>query len=240
VNQTSVRRTWAGLGLTTLAIVGVVGCETAKSSNPLSPSIAGPIPGVTISAPRPLEPGPGSEVDATRQPITLLLENATSTGVRPLNYLVEIATDVQFTSKVFTREGITPGAEGRTSIRMPDALAADRTYYWRARAQDGANTGPYSAPANFLVYTPIVLDVPVPVSPISGQTISGSQPTFVFRNAARSGPVGAVRYTVQVAAAETFAAVLGQFDVAAQPSQEKVVGGITGAGSTTYIGRVRA
>ena len=32
-------------------------CETSKSANPLSPSVAGPIPGVEISAPKPLEPG---------------------------------------------------------------------------------------------------------------------------------------------------------------------------------------
>ena len=40
----------AGLGLT------VMGCEQVKSANPLSPSIAGPIPGVNITAPQSLEP----------------------------------------------------------------------------------------------------------------------------------------------------------------------------------------
>ena len=34
---------------------------------------------------------------------------------------------------------------GRTSVRIPDKLQKDRTYFWRARAQDGANTGPLSA-----------------------------------------------------------------------------------------------
>ena len=43
--------------LATLALcVAVGGCEANKSRNPLSPTVAGPIAGVTITAPKPLEP----------------------------------------------------------------------------------------------------------------------------------------------------------------------------------------
>ena len=43
--------------LATLALcVVAVGCEANKSRNPLSPTVAGPIAGVTITAPKPLEP----------------------------------------------------------------------------------------------------------------------------------------------------------------------------------------
>jgi uncharacterized phage protein (TIGR02218 family) len=38
------------------------GCEQAKSANPLSPSIAGPIPGVNISAPSLLEPAQNASI----------------------------------------------------------------------------------------------------------------------------------------------------------------------------------
>jgi hypothetical protein len=34
-------------------------------------------------------------------------------------------------------------------MRLPDALATGRSYYWRARADDGANASPYSPAANF-------------------------------------------------------------------------------------------
>ena len=80
--------------------------------------------------------------------MTLLIENAGSNGVRPLTYSFDIATDAGFSNKVFSRDGIAQGDGGRTSLRMSDALATGHTYYWRARAQDGANTGPYATPTS--------------------------------------------------------------------------------------------
>jgi hypothetical protein len=38
-----------------------------------------------------------------------------------------VAADADFNTKVATREGIEPGSDGKTSYRLPDALAADRT-----------------------------------------------------------------------------------------------------------------
>ena len=40
----------------------LAGCEAQKSSNPLSPSVAGPIPGVNITAPKLVEPAQGFKV----------------------------------------------------------------------------------------------------------------------------------------------------------------------------------
>jgi hypothetical protein len=51
-------------------------CQQSKSANPLSPDVAGPIPGVTITAPRNLEPFVGQQIEATQQPLTFLIENA--------------------------------------------------------------------------------------------------------------------------------------------------------------------
>src|ERR1035437_1293395 len=59
------------------------GCETTKSSNPLSPTIAGPIPGVVITAPKLLLPTAGQRIAVTEQPVTLTIENPTTTGVGP-------------------------------------------------------------------------------------------------------------------------------------------------------------
>ena len=46
-------------------LLTLVGCEAQKSENPLSPSVAGPIPGVEITAPGLLEPSMGT---STRTP----------------------------------------------------------------------------------------------------------------------------------------------------------------------------
>src|SRR5216684_545204 len=137
-----------------------LGCQVSKSSNPLSAFVAGPIPGVSISTPKPLDPTGGAKIAVDKQPLTLVVENASTSGVRPLSYAFEVATDAGFTNKVFVRDAIAPGSGGRTSLRLPDPLATGRGYYWRARAQDGANASEFSAGANFNVFTPIVIDVP--------------------------------------------------------------------------------
>jgi hypothetical protein len=180
-------------------------CEATKSSNPLSPSVAGPIPGVEITAPKALEPTNGTKIPVDKQPITLLIENASSNGVRPLAYVFEVATDANFTNKVFTRDQIAPGEGGRTSLRLPDALATGRTYYWRARAEDGANTGLNASATTFDVFTPIVIQAPGLISPATNATVSGLRPEFRISNAPRSGPVGAISYLIEISDSFTFA-----------------------------------
>jgi hypothetical protein len=187
-----------------VAAVAAWGCEAAKSSNPLSPSVAGPIPGVDITAPKVLEPPSGMKIAVDKQPVTLLIENASTNGVRPLWYLFEIATDANFSNKVFSRDSVTPGDAGRTSVRLPDPLATGRTYFWRARAQDGANTGSFSPATSFDVYTPIVINEPGLIAPAPNATVSGLRPQFVIANAPRSGPVGAINYLIEIADSAAF------------------------------------
>src|SRR5690606_10271824 len=111
----------------------------------------------------------------------------------------------QFKTIVFERGKVALGQNGRTTLRLPDSLASDRTYYWRSRALDGANTGPWSEPVKFKIFTPAIIEAPVPVSPTDGRTVGSNRPTFVLRNAPRSGPVGRITYRVQVSRSQTFA-----------------------------------
>src|SRR4051812_39682799 len=184
------------------AVVGALlsgACEAKKSSNPLSPTVAGPIPGVEITVPIPLEPQSGSRIPVEKQPITFLIQNAGTSGVRPLSYTFEIAVDAEFTTKVFTRENVAPGPDGRTSLRMADALATGHTYYWRARAEDGANTGGAAPGARFDIYTPIVIDAPPLISPATNITVPTTKPDFRIEYAPRNGPVGAISYLIEIA-----------------------------------------
>jgi hypothetical protein len=190
--------------LAVVAALAAGACSAAKSSNPLTPTVAGPIPGVSITAPRVMQPSIGSKISADQQPITLTVGNASTSGVRPLSYVFDVAADAGFTNKVFTREGIVPGDGGQTTIRLPDALASERSYFWRARAQDGANTGPYTSAASFNVFTPIVIGAPGLISPLNDVTVNSVRPRFSFSNASRSGPVGAITYSVQVSASPAF------------------------------------
>jgi hypothetical protein len=171
------------------AAMATAACERAKSANPLSPDVAGPIPGVSISAPKPLEPLQGSQVVKNGEPMTLLFENAGSSGQRALFLQLQLAVDANFEQLVHHADRIEPGPNGRTSYRMPAELGAGTTYYWRLRAADGANTGPYSFTATFTVIDPVILETPLPLEPAG--SISTNQPTFRVRNGQVSGTSGA-------------------------------------------------
>jgi hypothetical protein len=199
--------------------LGLAGCEAAKSSNPTSPTVAGPIPGVNITAPALIEPAQGFKFKESEQPIRLIVQNATSSGVRPLTYTFEVAADSSFTTKVFGRSGVAPG-DGRTSVQI-DRLEIGRAYYWRAWAADGANTGA-TATAGFEIYPKPAVTAPAAFSPINNEVVGSSTPTLKAHNATWVGPVGGLTYEFQVATDQSFSKL-----VAAGIINE-------GAGDTTF------
>ena len=227
-------------GAVVAAAISLTACEATKSSNPLSPTVAGPIPGIEISAPKMLEPTTGTKISVEKQPVTLLIENAGSNGPRPLTYTFDIATDAAFSNKVFSRDGITPGANGRTSLRMTDVLATGHTYFWRVRAQDGANTGPFATPAAFEIFTPIVIDVPGLSAPAANSTVVTLRPTFTIANAPRSGPVGAMSYLIEVADSDSFANKAATWSVAETPNQTTAVSPVDLSYGKVYYWHARA
>jgi hypothetical protein len=178
-------------GLTALvAVLCLTACEAAKSANPTAPTVAGPIPGVAITAPKPLEPGAGETLTFSGEPPTLLIENAGTSGVRTIWLELEISTDANFSQLVHHADQIAPGPDGRTTYRLPEPLGAGFTYYWRSRAADGANTGPFSAVSSFNVVPPVVIDTPIPIEPQGN--ITTTKPDFRARNAAISGTTDVV------------------------------------------------
>ena len=233
-------RTFTRLLLLAPLLFTAAACELTKTENPLSPSVAGPIPGVEISAPKLLEPLSGQQIAGDKQPITLLIENAWSTGQRPLSLLVEVATDAGFANIVFSRDDVALGEGGRTSLVLPSALGTGRAYYWRALAKDGANTGPYSAVMGFNVFTPVSFDKPVPHSPIGNVKISNLTPEFIFTNAPRAGNPGLVTYVIEVATNSAFAGIIAAWQFAEQPNQTKFVAPSGLPVSSQLFWRVRA
>lgn len=180
-----------------LIAVGAAACQQAKSANPLSPDIAGPIPGVSITAPKALEPGAGQTLETAQQPFTFLIENAGTSGERPLFLQFQLASDVAFDQVVHTAERIELGPNGRTTYRLPQTLTTPGTYHWRSRAIDGANTGPWAAATSFVMAEPVVIEAPIPATPVG--VIDTITPQFVMRNGRISGPAGPVVYRVEVA-----------------------------------------
>ena len=196
-------------------LVLVTGCETEKSRNPLSPSIAGPIASVSITAPRPLEPPDGTQILDGDQPVTLIVASATTNGERPISHLVQVSADAAFTQIVYTADGIAPSGDGRNVHPLPQTLTAGLTYYWRARALDGANSSEFSAVAKFEILVPVVIGTPVPISPIEGVTTETTDAVLTVTNATVSGPAGPVRYRFEVASDGGFGSLVAVIEVAA-------------------------
>jgi hypothetical protein len=222
-----------------LAVLTLAACEQVKSSNPLSPAIAGPIAGVTISAPAVMAPAANAQIAVDQQPVTLTVTNATTTGVRPLTYVFDIAADAAFSGVAFTQTGVQPGANGQTSFVLPQNLPADKTYYWRAHAQDGANSGTYVT-ASFSVYTPVVIQAPTPTTPSNGAAVSNLKPTLTVNNANHTGPVGALSYYFQVASDPNLSNLVTSGIVAEGVGSTNFALQATLTGSQTYYWRARA
>jgi hypothetical protein len=220
-------------------LVAITACASSKSANPLSPEIAGPIPGVEISAPKTLEPVANFQIPVDQQPVTLLAENAGSNGVRPLSYVFELSADSAFSNIVYKREDVPPGDGGRTSVRLTDRLTPDHSYFWRVRAQDGANAGPYSPTATFDIFTPIVINPPDLQTPAVNEVNVALRPTFSVRNAAHSGPVGPLRYLFELSDSASFANKVFQ-DVAESAGQTSIPMPSDLNYATVYYWHVRA
>jgi hypothetical protein len=197
-----------------LALAGAAACDKTTSSS--SPS-------VTLGAPRPLEPVSNVAIADSSQPVTLVVENATTTGSAVPTYRFEVATDDRFAAIVVTRDAVPQGTGGRTSVAL-DRLTAGRAYYWRAQAKDGSTTGGYSAASRFDIVS-ASLDAPVPVSPANNATVNEARPTFIVTNSTRSGAVGSVSYTFEVSENATYSPVVSSGTVAEQAGQTRFAPG---------------
>lgn len=221
------------------AAVLLSSCQVQKSANPLSPQIAGPVEGVVISTPNLLEPGQDWELHSRDQPVKLKFQNADTNGARPLKYSFEIAADAAFKNIVFARTGIEPNAGPETTFQLPDKLAAG-TYWWRTRAEDGANTGGYSAVKSFTVLAEVILAPPTPVSPINGNVIGDLTPEFRVRAGSRSGVTAPLEYTIQVSNNSSFTSIAATFVQLETLPETRVDNGYAFLEDRLYYWRVRA
>jgi hypothetical protein len=168
-----------------------------------------------------MQPAVDALIDTTTQPIVLKVGNAETNGVRPLSYRFEVATDPGFTNQVFSRAGVPQDASGQTSLQLPAALAPERKYFWHARAEDGANTGPFGATSAFNVYTPVVFGPPALLAPINNVLTTTQQPRFVIGNAPRTGPAGYVAYYLEIS--NSSAQIVAGYQFPETPGQTELV-----------------
>jgi hypothetical protein len=185
-----------------LPLVGIV--SACSSSSPLQPSVA---------APRPLQPANGAQIANQNQPVTLVVNNATSTGTGALSYTFEVATDAGFTAKVSTIPNVAQGANGQTSVQL-GTLNGGSDYYWHASAA-GSVFGPAF---KFTIGPAIKIGTPTPVAPLNGTTSTG-WPTFTVSDASKSGPVGPLVYRFDIATSTDFTTIALTGTVSETPGQ---------------------
>ena len=135
--------------------------------------------------------------------------------------------------------GVAPGENGGTSLTLPNP-GTGRGYFWRAKAQDGANTGPYSSMVAFNVFTPVSFDKPLPVSPVGGTKVASYSPEFVFNNAPRTGSPGLITYVIEVATNSTFGGLIAAWQFVEQANQTKFTAASGLPPSSQLYWRVRA
>src|SRR5215208_6163806 len=210
---------------------------TKKSENPLSPTVAGPIAGVSITAPKLLEQQHQQTMSAG-SPVTLLFESATTNGERPIRQELQVALDPEFTQRVHTVDNLPPGQGGRTAYTLP-VLQEGRGYFWRVRAVDGANTGPYSPASLFQVALSVRIEPPVPLAPVRRDVIAGTRPTLVAQNTAITGTTN-VTYRFEVAADQGFTQLIAVWSVPRSGGDRTEVTGSDLAPGTEYYWRVNA
>ena len=133
----------------------------------------------------PVSPAQGTQISDLAQPVTLVVQNATTTGKNPLTYVFEVATDSAFANRVYSKQGIAAGTSGQTSQQI-DRVAAGQSYFWRARAEDltAVVVSSWSS-AGFSIGAAIRFDAPTANEPLNGDRAGGARPLLRVRNRAR-------------------------------------------------------
>jgi hypothetical protein len=154
-------------------------------------------------------------------------------------YSFQVATDAGFTSIAFSKDGVAAGAS-TTSLKI-DTLAGNKDYWWRAKAVVGSASGPYSKGRTFNVGPQVVIQAPVPVSPINGANSNGQTPSFTITNASRTGPAGSIVYRFELSDSTAFTNLLG-VTTAAEQSGGQTTAQINASltANATYYWRARA
>jgi hypothetical protein len=182
-----------------------------RSKTPVQPSAtaleADTSATASVTVPRPLTPAAGAVVRNIDQPMTLTVGNAVVTQNNTPTYTFEVASDSSFVTKVYTKSGVPQGANGQTSLTI-DRIGAGADYYWRARAEGGGTTGPFSAARKVTVGPAIVINGVTNVGgPVNGAS-TGSLVQFFVGNASTSGPVGQLSYRFEISTTPSFGSLV--------------------------------
>jgi hypothetical protein len=169
------------------AVLGAITGLPAGTGNRLLQSSFTPPPPPTVVPVAPAQVSPANA--ATGVSLTANLSwNAAATAT---SYTLQVATDINFSSIVLDRPGIT------TTSSALSGLTNGTVYYWRVSASNVVGASTWSATRSFTT----VFSAPGLLSPANAATNVSRTPTLTW-----SPAPGATTYNVQFSTSSTFAA----------------------------------
>jgi hypothetical protein len=205
---------WSALALLAITTACTKASPTRPSDGTASgqtASVTDATTGVTLTSPSLVTPTVNQQFKNVDQPVTLTIKNAVTSGTTALTYSFEVASDAAFGTKVYSKDGVATGS-ATTALRI-DKLTANKSYFWRARAQSGSLAGPYTEGRGFGIGPEVILAQPVNGDPQPNATV-GEQPTLNVNNVGRSGPNGPIFYRFEIADTAAFGSVVYSATVA--------------------------
>ena len=183
-------------------------------------------------------PSAGAQV-STLTP-TLTIGNSTDAQGNTITYDIQVSTSSTFGTIAAQTTGLAQGGSGSTSWVVSPNLVTGTTYYWRARAYDGALYSSYAAYQSFSIVSNSAPTTPGLNSPAAAATGVTRTPTLVVNNS--TDPDGnTITYEFQVATTSSFSTIVAQAAGVAQGTgTTSWIVGTQLAYSTTYYWRVRA
>src|SRR5206468_12058321 len=99
-----------------------------------------------------------------------------------------------------------------------DRLDLGRAYYWRAKADDGANASQFSS-SQFEVLPKPLLVAPLISSPVNNERVTSRRPTLVVRDSDRNAAVGELSYEFPISTDQGFGKIVAAGVSAEAPGQ---------------------
>ena len=145
-----------------------------------------------------------STSDATPTFVWTVVIDPPNTGAVTYNLEITLTTDAQFSSPIFTADGIVdgdPGTTGDIEFTLPDAGAlAEAIYLWHVRAVDlVGNAGGFSANGTVRVDDDEPPLAPTALDPTGGSTADGATPMFKWTQVSDPPDTGDLTYVLEIA-----------------------------------------
>ncbi len=140
----------------------------------------------------------------------------------------------QSSSRSSSRAPARAGSGADDNVPAARRAAPGRTYWWRVRAEDGANIGEYSKPISFVAVAPVTPGC------ADGRVthrdhVTDLTPEFRVRAGSKTGPHDRISYMLQVANNSAFSSIAATFVVDEAGSETVIARNYSFLNGRTYL-----